>query len=176
MLITPEYIAQNAQLHRENLQFGDHGHQWAQEIRRLVALHNFTSVLDYGAGKRRLEKALAPDIAVRSYDPAVLEISSRPDPADLVVCTDVMEHIEPDCLSDVLADIALLSRRMAFLEIATFPAQKHLPDGRNAHLIVQPAPWWLDRLRSVFNVTQVLSVEGRLIAYAAPGRVLHVAA
>lgn len=175
MLITPEYAAQNAELHSTNPLFGNYGHQWAGEVKRLVGLHGFQDVLDYGAGKRRLEQALAPDIKVRSYDPAIPEIADPPDPADLVICTDVLEHIEPDCLADVLGDLYRLTRRMAFLEIATEPAQKFLPDGRNAHLIVQPPAWWLNKLRESFAVTDVRGVGGRLIAYVAPGRLLHAA-
>ena len=30
--------------------------------------------------------------------------------------------------------------------LATGPAEKMLPDGRNAHLIQQPKQWWLDKV------------------------------
>ena len=34
----------------------------------------------------------------------------------------------------------------AFLIIATSPAKKFLPDGRNAHLIVETPGWWKDKI------------------------------
>ncbi|MDG2242647.1 MAG: hypothetical protein P8L66_04035 [Rhodospirillaceae bacterium] len=64
------------------------------------------SVRDYGCGKGALRPAvlaaLAPDLDVTEYDQAMLGKDSEPSPAHLVVCIDVMEHIEPDCQHDVL--------------------------------------------------------------------------
>jgi len=48
---------------------------------------------------------------------------------------------------------------MAFLVIATRPAAKKLADGRNAHLIVEPASWWLPRLTSHWR-TEMFSGTG----------------
>jgi hypothetical protein len=44
--------------------------------------------------------------------------------------------------------------------IATRPAKKHLPDGRNAHLIVQDSDWWLGQLEKRWTV-QTKSTDGR---------------
>jgi hypothetical protein len=170
MLASPGYIEQNRQLHEERDDFGAYGHQWAPELIRIYKARGFSSLLDYGAGKQKLAQALAPEITVACYDPAVPEISARPVPADFVVCTDVLEHIEPECLTDVLADIAGLTRKLAFLEIATFPAAKTLPDGRNAHLIVEPPKWWLPKLNEHFAVQSVRVIDRRLIVYAVPIR------
>jgi 2-polyprenyl-3-methyl-5-hydroxy-6-metoxy-1,4-benzoquinol methylase len=69
-------------------------------------------------------------------------MDAAPEPHDIVACTDVLEHIEPDCLDDVLKDIRRCTKKVAFLLIATRPAIKVLADGRNAHLIQQPYTWW----------------------------------
>ena len=58
-----------------------------------------------------------------------------------------IEHIEPEKLNSVLAHLRGLTLRVAFLYISTQPAHKKLADGRNAHLIVQPAKWWMEQLR-----------------------------
>ena len=167
MLFTPEYIELNRQMHTANPEFGNHGEQWADHIRKLVRIYGFTTVLDYGAGKRNLERALAPKISVTSYDPAIAEIAEHPTGKfDLVVCTDVLEHIEMACIDDVLADLASLTAHSSFLEIATFKAQKHLPDGTNTHLIVQKGPWWLERIAQHFVITNVRLVEDRVIVDA----------
>ena len=57
-------------------------------------------------------------------------------------CGDVLEHVEPEYLQDVLADIKRCMKRAGLLVISTIPAKKTLPDGRNAHLIVESPLWW----------------------------------
>jgi hypothetical protein len=104
-----------------------------------------TDVLDYGCGKGNLGIG-------RKYDPAIPEYAKDPDPADLVVCTDVLEHIEPECLEDVLKHIQSKCRKKAFFVISTRPAKKILPDGRNAHLIIQPSGWWVSTLSRYFSI------------------------
>jgi hypothetical protein len=39
--------------------------------------------------------------------------------------------------------------------IATPPAEKILPDGRNAHLIQEPITWWMPKLEARWVVSQV---------------------
>jgi hypothetical protein len=108
-------------------------------------------VLDYGCGKQTLARAL-PGIAVRGYDPAFTELSATPTPADLVVCGDVLEHVEPAHLDAVLDDLMRCTKRMALLVVATRPARKTLPDGRNAHLSRMPANRWMELILARFDV------------------------
>jgi len=103
------------------------------------------SILDYGCGKGGLGRALS-HMTVIGYDPAIPGLDKRPSPADLVVCTDVLEHIEPECLDEVLDDLMRCAAKGVFLTVATRPAQKVLEDGRNAHLIQQGADWWVPKL------------------------------
>lgn len=109
------------------------------------------TVLDYGAGRGTLGTTLAQQFTplpytFLEYDPAVEGRELKPTRADLVVCTDVLEHIEPDCLYSVLDDIGNIARMAVFLEVATRPAQKTLADGRNAHLIIESSDWWLKKI------------------------------
>lgn len=170
-LITEEYRSLNASLHASNPRYGIHGLQWATLLQTLIDVKGFKTVLDYGAGKRTLAPRLK-GVEVREYDPAVPEISARPERADLLVCTDVMEHIEPDCLDAVIDDLADLAGVMMFADIATFPADKTLADGRNAHLIVQPGPWWLAKLRRQFRVLTTQMVDRRIVVQAQPWRTI----
>lgn len=105
-------------------------------------------MLDYGCGKGGLVDA----IHCHGYDPAVEKYSHRPAPCDLVVCTDVLEHIEPDCLDHVLNDIFQLTNKISFIVVYTKPAEKFLPDGRNAHLIVKDGIWWKEKLENYFSI------------------------
>jgi uncharacterized Rossmann fold enzyme len=149
-LISAEYVALNAQLHRENLAYGVGGGKHADTVRKLRDRIKAESVLDYGAGKGYLAKAL--DFPIWQYDPAIPEIAESPRPADLVVCTDVLEHIEPECLTFVLSDLKRCVRRVGYFVIHMGPAAKRLADGRNAHLIQRGERWWRKRLAKFFEV------------------------
>ncbi len=123
-------------------------------------------ILDYGCGQRTLERDLG--FAIRNYDPCISGLDAAPDPADLVVCTDVLEHIEPECLDEVLDDLQRLTRNAGFFVIATRPAEKTLPDGRNAHLIQEPLGWWMPKLTARFEVTQLKEMVGEFAVVVRP--------
>lgn len=146
MLISEEYRALNATLHESDPDYGKSGHKWAEMIAHVAKKLEVDTILDYGAGKGTLKTAIGGEYNVREYDPAVPSMAKRPEPAQLVTCTDVLEHIEPHCLHDVLDDLQRLGTLGAFVVIATRPAKKILADGRNAHLIVEPPEWWIPKL------------------------------
>ena len=149
-LITEAYREQNALLHQKDPGYGaGAGGKCGGKVRELMQTYATQSVLDYGCGKGTLAKLLP---SVRNYDPAMPEFSAPPEPADIVICRDVMEHVEADCIDDVLDDIKRLTRKVAWLNIVCRPATKNLPDGRNTHISVYPRAWWLDKLRERFTV------------------------
>jgi len=136
---------------------------------RLVEATRSTDILDYGCGKRTLEEALGFPIA--NYDPAIPGLDGTPEPHDLVVCTDVLEHIEPECLDDVLADIRRCTKLSAFVSICLAPSLKVLADGRNAHLILESKEWWLKKLKSAgFGIVGIFETvpEVEFVAQLSP--------
>lgn len=150
-MISDEYRKLNEELHAQSAEYGSgSGQKYAGFVLEAMRRTGSSTVLDYGCGKGTLWKALGS--MVRNYDPAVPEWSATPDPADLVVCTDVLEHVEPEHLDDVLGDIRRLARKAAFLVISCRPATKTLPDGRNAHLTVESPAWWLKKVSKDFKV------------------------
>jgi len=149
-LITDGYREQNEIMHRFNSAYGSFGQKHAATVSKLSETYG-RDVLDYGCGKGNLAKAL--QFAIRNYDPAVTAWSAPPTPADLVVCTDVLEHIEPECLGAVLADLRRLTRKALYIDVSIRPAFKSLPDGRNAHLLVREPDWWVNILSQFFKVT-----------------------
>jgi hypothetical protein len=162
MMISPEYREMNAALHASNAAYGTSGHKWATDVSDLVKAAGLESVLDYGCGKDTLKEALGPrSFEFRSWDPAFHD--HVPQPADLVVCTDVLEHIEPDCLSDVLDDLRRCTLKFAFLVIATRPAKKTLADGRNAHLLVRSAKWWLPKIMDRWTMINFVDMGGEFV-------------
>ncbi len=142
-LISSTYRDLNAQLH-ETHRYGARGDKWADKVVDLAAAHDVSSVLDYGCGKGALKTAISGRLAatVSEYDPAIPGKQDMPVQADMVVCTDVLEHIEPECLDAVITHLHSLSGKILFAAVSTRLAVKTLADGRNAHLIVQPADVW----------------------------------
>ena len=157
MKISPAYLEQNRLLHAGG-SYGLGGQRWAESVRNICRVAGSRDVLDYGCGQRTLEKALG--FPIRNYDPCIPGLDAAPEPADVVVCTDVLEHIEPECLDEVLDDLKRVVRRVGFLVIANRPAKKTLPDGRNAHLIQEDSAWWMPRLKSRFAVAYVKEMTG----------------
>ena len=149
----------NAELHARNPTYGTSGVKWAGKVHRLAKQYEAASVLDYGAGRGTLGDALryfpnAIRYGFAEYDPAIEGKDAPPSRADFVVCGDVLEHIEPDCLYAVLDDLRILTNKAILLIVATVPAMKTLADGRNAHLIVESAEWWFPKLSVRWRVKQ----------------------
>ena len=150
MLITEEYKELNKQLHKDNKSFGITSAIYSDSILDMCNAINEEDVLDYGCGKAELARLLP--FKIQSYDPCIEKYSNRPRPANVLVCIDVLEHIEPECLDDVLEDIRSFTKKSIFLTVATAEALKKLPDGRNAHLIVQDYTKWLPKLWEHFKL------------------------
>ena len=149
-----QYTKQLTRLHSklESLS-GDSGSY--KHIDEWLANNKCSSLLDYGCGKGNVFKNIQkkfPLIDCRGYDPGVPEYAVMPEiPAELVICTDVLEHIEPELIDNVLKHIESLTLKTAYLIIDTLPAQKNLPDGRNAHLIIENQDWWTNKIQTVTN-------------------------
>jgi hypothetical protein len=112
-------------------------------------------LLDFGCGTgafgAELERLAPGRYIVCGYDPSVPgKDKVPPGPFAGVICTHVLEHVEPELLDATLAEICALARRLVYIEIPHGPAGRTLIDGRNAHLIQQPARWWFNTLRAAF--------------------------
>lgn len=151
-LITNEYRELNGQLHETREDYGRNGHKHIDDVRAMAHACSARTVLDYGSGKGTLA-ATARDLAVMCYDPAVPSVAGDPEPADLLVSTDVLEHIEPDCVDAVLDHMRAKTLKACYLVVSTKPAKKFLADGRNAHLSVHSAEWWLEKLMKRWVIT-----------------------
>jgi uncharacterized Rossmann fold enzyme len=166
-LISAGYRDLNAQLHRDNLFYGVGGGKHAATVLKLADRLQTRSILDYGCGKGALAKALP--FPIWEYDPAIPSKAEAPRPADLVICTDVLEHIEPDMLPAVIADLRRCTKRIAYLVIHSGPSTKLLADGRNAHLLQEGQAWWTTQLARVFTVGKCL-VTGPLLHFVVEPR------
>ena len=148
MKISPEYQEMQREMHRNIPEYGVTARMYGQMVGTIIEAEEIDSLLDYGAGHNlSLLDTLKPNrkFTYRPYDPGVPEHSDEPEPAQMVTCIDVLEHIEPDCLDDVLDHLEDLTEQVLFATVHTGPAAKTLPDGRNAHLIQQEVEWWLPK-------------------------------
>src|SRR6476646_3596930 len=117
MLITPEYQALQQKFHIDRPDYGTSSPRHVDFILDLSKKLNTRSILDYGCGKAGLQKGLP--FPITNYDPCMPEYAKRPEGEfDIVVCTDVLEHIEPDCLNSVLQDLIGFARQLLFLNVA----------------------------------------------------------
>lgn len=156
MLISEEYKAEQTALHQNVESYGTASISFAPMIDSLIKTLHVPSLLDYGAGKGRLAQALTEPVRVTEYDPAIPGKDVCPQGKfRLVVCIDVLEHIEPECLDAVLDDLLAHAKKHVFVSIHCGPAKKVLSDGRNAHLTQEPPRWWLPKLCQRFHVEQV---------------------
>ena len=145
-LATPEYRKLLRHAHATT-NWGRGGANWAEPVASLARKLECADVLDYGCGGGMLKPALAKlGVKCLEYDPGVPGKDVPPKLADLVVSTDVFEHIETPLVPNVLKHTFALARKGAFFVIAKQPTKKILADGRNAHLTCQPTEWWIERL------------------------------
>lgn len=132
-------------------------------IYTLVKKYQCKSLLDYGCGKGVLYKHQEQPIVLESgvsghsvtellgvsaclYDPAYLPYAIKPSARfDIVICTDVLEHIPELEVPGVIEDLFNYAKDCLYVSISTRTAKKTLPNGENAHCTVKPASWWMDQ-------------------------------
>lgn len=161
--ISEEYRREQVLLHEAPRGYGGRGVKWLPVVDEIVTTYAATSVLDYGCGQGSLGaglRALRPALDVREYDPAIHGKWALPAPADLVVCTDVLEHVEPESVGAVLAHLRELSLTACFVVISLVETAKQLSDGRQAHISLHPVGWWLEQAAAVgFEVATTLTIK-----------------
>ncbi len=134
-----------------------------EEIGRLIEATGSKTVLDFGSGKGLAYTERYPVLAsgarpadiksywvvdsIACYDPGVPEFSIYPDRSfDALISTDVLEHIPERDVNWVLRSFFELASKAVFANIASYPAQKTLPNGWNAHVTIKPPEWWRERI------------------------------
>lgn len=129
---------------------------WVLQWANLVAeASHARTILDYGCGKGVLTRALREKYDATGYDPGMEEFAAPPKTADMLVCSDVLEHVEPEALGATLRECAALAPVALFI-IAMGPARHVLPDGRDAHLIQMRPPWWEAKLSEAYPGVKML--------------------
>lgn len=153
-LIDHSYQQQLSELHSKG-KF-NHGAKAYKVVEQFIKQYEPVSILDFGCGHGALLEVIKnhhPNIALAGYDPGNDQFRALPaNQFDAIISTDAIEHIEPEHLDQTFHTIGALMQRCGCFRIACYPAKKHLPDGRNAHLIVQEPDWWRNKLQSEMGV------------------------
>jgi Methyltransferase domain len=168
-LCSREYRDVLLQTHKASgMKWGGAGKSHAETVKAFAYQLQAVTVLDYGCGRGTLKEAVP--FQVQEYDPGIPGKDALPEPADLVVCTDVLEHIEPDKLDNVLRHLRSLTKKGIFLVIALTPARQILSDGRNAHISLHPSKWWLRKLQDAGFEIRDLTLKKGMWIWAIPRR------
>ena len=113
------------------------------------------NILDYGCGNGVLLKLLKHNytkINIDGYDPAIKEFSVIPNNHyDMIINTDVLEHIPKSDIADVLNHIKSLSNNVFFC-LHHGKAWTILPNGENAHITIEPKEWYHNLMKKYFDI------------------------
>jgi len=139
-------------IHKKSSEYGIGGVGHADRILSLIKKYSIKTVLDFGCGKGKLVDRLRQEnINAIGYDPSVPKFKHKTQcDVDMIVCTDVLEHIYEIDLMTVYEEMNAWSPKVMFFIICNRLAHKVLPDGTNAHKTVRPASWWLSNLKRIF--------------------------
>ena len=144
---------------------------------KIVKDNDCKTLLDYGCGKAiPYDKERCREVDLRNpiqelcslesfdlYDPAYEKYATLPDKKyDIVVCTDVLEHIAEQDIDYVLTEILSRSKKIVFLNISCQPALKHFKEGKfkgkNVHISVFDPSWWGHKIGNIWNKFNHLKV------------------
>ena len=109
--------------------------RYLPQVEEIIKEHNIdtNSILDYGCGKSLYHPE---SWNAYRYDPAVPKWEVKPEKGrkfDLVICTDVLEHIPETSLHIIIDELFSYSSKVVFATAATKPAGKVLHNGMNEH-------------------------------------------
>lgn len=153
-----KYVEQYIQVHNNKPQYGKGACvKFLLEVIALAKEHKCRSILDYGCGKGRAVeglnkegfKAYGYDPAIPKYSDALEVLGSRS--YDLILSTDVFEHIPRKELEDCCLQLYLMRPKVFYFHISCRLAKEILPNGDNAHCTVWTPEMWEEWLEKWFN-------------------------
>jgi hypothetical protein len=119
------------------------------KINQIIKDKDIKTILDYGCGKAKYHPKEWNAI---KYDPAIQEYQKKPqDKYDLVISTDVLEHIPVQNLKQTINEIFGYSNKWVFVSVCCRKAEAILPNGYNAHATIESAKWWKELFKPYKN-------------------------
>jgi hypothetical protein len=156
MLITPEYKQTLLGIHAK-FQWGGTAGKYAGDsiISLLRANPEIQTILDYGCGEGSLKKWVEDkgitDKDWTLYDPGVAEFQQVPERKfDLVITTDVLEHVEETMLDSVISHLRSMTGKFLYNEIACYFCNAKFQSGpytgQDLHINLKAPDMWAQRL------------------------------
>ena len=172
-----ELVEAYKDLHKEEDKFrGISLVPFAYDIYNILLHNNCKSILDYGCGKAIPYKENHRDVDPKKkipnfdkplhkwwgidelflYDPAYPEHDKLPTKKyDMVICTDVLEHIPEEDLDWIIREICSLSNKTVFINVSGEPALKTFTTGKykgeNVHVSLFDHEWWVNKAKHVWE-------------------------
>jgi len=142
---------------------GSDSFKYLEELLELINSNDIKHVLDFGCGKGFLiDKIKQSGVKCSGYDPAIEEFKEFPEDiedVDLVVSTDVFEHLNEDCMHEDFNLIKKANPKFLYFNVATQSAINKLPNGMNCHTIVKNHSWWEDKIKESFQDFKIINKE-----------------
>ena len=146
---------------------------FAKLIKEIIKKNKIKTMLDYGCGKGFFYKNPSNqnglqikslrnywDIDIDLYDPCFEENSNLNEDKnyDLLICVDVLEHIPKEDIYWILEKLMTKAKKYLFINVACYPAIALLPNGKNAHINIQPPKWWHEKFLNFQDKLQDIKV------------------
>ena len=128
-------------------------------VREIMNRPYVKTILDFGCGKGTMKEYIQNalpdrDLVISEYDPGIPGKDTLPGGQfDMVITSDVLEHVEPHLLDNVIRQLEEYTRWVLFNDIACFPTFKTFGEGpyigQDLHLTVEKPDWWREKFQKV---------------------------
>jgi hypothetical protein len=140
-----------------------------RSIGTLIRQVNARTLLDFGCGRGDAYRSPhkihhqwgIPRQFVTLYDPAFYRMDTIPTGSfDIVVCSDVLEHIPEDEVDEFIARLFSHAKKAVWASVCCRPAKKFFPDTEvNLHVTQKPYDWW----REAFDRAAPVGIRWTLV-------------
>ncbi len=156
-----DYIKQYELLYKIKKNYGKTSIKLYDMLEKIINDLNILSVLDYGCGKSKLLDLIKKNkkIKIYRYDPAIKKYSKlTKNKTDLVICTDVLQHVPLYDLDRVLKEIKSKGIYILFYIKCTNHKTK-LPNKTYANCTVYDKKWWLEKLGNYYDDIKEIKIS-----------------
>ena len=156
-----DYIKQYKLLYKRKKNYGKTSIKLYDMLKKIINDLNISSVLDYGCGKSKLLDLIKKNkkIKIYRYDPAIKKYSKlTKNKVNLVICTDVLQHVPLYDLDRVLKEIKSKGIYILFYIKCTNHKTK-LPNKTYANCTVYDKKWWLEKLSNYYDDIKEIKIS-----------------
>ena len=156
-----DYIKQYKLLYKIKKNYGKTSIKLYDMLEKIINDLNISSILDYGCGKSKLLDLIKKNkkIKVYKYDPAIKKYSKlTKNKVNLVICTDVLQHVPLYDLDRVLKEIKSKGVYVLFYIKCTNHKTK-LPNKTYANCTVYDKKWWLEKLSNYYDDIKEIKIK-----------------